>query len=227
VARLPDGGACPGGSFASALVDLFDCTPIAGATVQALDAQGVPLPGSVTSASDGTFLLCGPPDAGFTPFFSAPGYVTAYFAELQAGVHSSISGISMASQSEEEVIESLLPGSPNISESLILVEMGSDPTCPNSSGWTFSLEYLDGGAVDGDIEAYLGPTGIPTPGLTATTATGAALFYNVDVSSTSFLHVAPSNPDAGACVPRQVTAFYTGRLYVSSGAISGQYFQVP
>ena len=76
---LPDGGGCPNGSFVSQALDLLTCAPIAGATVQALNAVATPVSGSVVTAPDGVFLLCAPPGTAYTPYIAASSYSTVYY----------------------------------------------------------------------------------------------------------------------------------------------------
>jgi hypothetical protein len=191
--------------------------------VQAIDANGVPVTGAVTTAADGTFLLCGPPGP-FSPFLSAPGYATSYRAEVEAGSDLSLTSTSMYSNDVVNAITSLAPGGYNRSLGALIALIGSTSACPDRSGFTLSLTDGDGGAIadGGFLEVYLGASGLPDPTLVATSAEGLALFYDIDTAATSFFAVSWSNPDAGACAPvlQNATAWLTGRVFVAGNALS-------
>jgi hypothetical protein len=224
---LPDGGGCPHGAFVSVATDAFTCLPVAGATMDALDPNGIPLSGSATTASDGTFVFCEPPATPFTPSLAATGYSTIYYPELQANVDSSFTYIGMISNSFIGVLEGF---GMNPKLGSILVHISNSASCPDQSGWTFTLTYPDGGAIPdgGYSEAYLGASDIPQAGLTATGSGGTAFFSNLDLSTTNYFAIQASNPDAGStCIPKFVSAFYTGRIYVTANALSIYNFQIP
>jgi hypothetical protein len=226
---LPDGGGCANGAFVSAVDDLFSCAPIVGATVQALDADGLPLSGSVTTAADGTFVLCGPLGSAFTPSFSAPSYPTTYYPEMQAGLASSLSDLDLITSDDVDALGAFAPGGFDSSLGMVLVHMNSSSACPNPSGWSFSLTGVDGGSLPdgGYLEVYLGASDAPDPSLTATSTEGVAFFYNIDTEATNYFEVSWSNPDAGGCAPILRTAFYTGRLYIQDNSTSFEILQVP
>jgi hypothetical protein len=225
---LPDGGGCPNGSFATQIVDFLTCSPIAGATVQALDVNGVPAAGSVTTAADGTFVLCAPPGSAFTPSLAVPGDPTTYLVELEAGRENSYSNIPVASRTDLSAIFAFLPGGLDSNLGTILVTFDTTPTCLDPSGWTMTLNYADGGPVPdgGYLEAYLDATGIPDSTLTKTSSAGDALLYNVDLTLTNYFSVILSNPDPGPCAPTSETAFPSGRVYATAEGLSYEVVQV-
>jgi hypothetical protein len=218
---LPDGGACSTGAYVTQVVDLFTCAPIAGATVGAIGAQGVPLPGSVTTAPDGTFVLCDQGGGAFTPTLTATGYLTMYYGELQGGTYSSLAYVPAVSSSSLAVLVDFLPGYDS-SLGMLIVDVSPSSTCTDPSGWTVALTGGDGGAIadGGYAEIYLGNSSLPQPGATATTENGNVIFYNVDVSTLSYFAVTATNPDAGACPIVRGGVFDTGRLYVQGNAIT-------
>ena len=202
---LPDGGACPNGSFASQLLDLTNCDPIPGATVQALDANGVPAAGTVETTDGGTFLLCGPPSAAFTPFVTAPGYPTTYLAELHGNAHSTYLEFGILSSEFADGFFAILPGGVDTSLGLLVAYINTSATCGDSSGWQISLTDSDGGAIadGGFLETYLGASGIPDPSLTATTDEGIAIFYDVDSLGHQLLRFEPAQPGRRRLHPHQ------------------------
>lgn len=90
------------------------------------------------------------------------------------------------------------------------------------AGWTLGLALPDGGPIpDGGYQlAYIGTSGIPDTGATATSSAGSALFYNIDPSITDFVAVTATNADAGSCVPVNSTLGFTGRLFVAEEGIT-------
>lgn len=193
--------------------------------MDALGPNAVALSGSVTTAADGAFIFCEPPGLPFTPSLTATGYSTIYYPELQANVDASFSFIEMISDAFIGVLEGF-GMNPNLGS--ILVHMSSSTSCPDPSGWTFTLAYPDGGAVsDGGYSlSYLGATDIPQQGLTVTGSSGTAFFANLDLSTTNYFAIQASKPDAGSCAPSFVSAFYTGRIYVTVNALSLYNFQI-
>ncbi len=226
---LPDAGACTSGSYESQVVDLLTCAPIVGATVQALNSGGVPVSGSVATAADGTFVLCGPAGSAFTPFFMAEEYATTYYPELQAGGASSLSYLDLVTSDDLSAIGAFAPGGFDGSKGTLIVHMNFGAACPNPAGWSFTLTAPDGGAISdgGYLETYLGASGVPESTLTATTKEGVALFYDIDTSATNYFGLSWSNPDAGGCAPVLATAFYTGRIYIQADSVTFYILQVP
>jgi hypothetical protein len=225
---LPDAGGCSTGYYVSQEVDILSCAPIAGGTMQALDANGTPAPGSVTTAADGTFVLCAPAGTAFTPFLSAPGYLM-YVGELQAGTGNSYVDSDAVSTGDLALLVSFLPGGVNSELGTLIVSFDTSSNCPDPSGWSLSLTSPDGGPFpDGGYRlAYLGPSDVPDPALTSTSSLGAAFFYDIDLSNGNYVSLAESNPDAGGCLPVIKTAFTTGRYYVAANACTVATLQVP
>jgi hypothetical protein len=182
----------------------------------------VPVAGSVTTASDGTFVLCGAPNGPFTPVVTANGYVTMYYEEFQGGANSSLNFIEGFETTDFAALSSFLPGGYNPNEGVILVTL-TPASCP-TAGWSLALTDTDGGLVpSGSYQlGYLGAQGFPQSGLTATTTTGSAFLYNIDLSSGNFFGVQATNPDAGTCAP-ELSAYganFTGRLYVTVNSVT-------
>ena len=225
---------CPSGDrdYSSQLVDVVECSIIGDGTVQALDPNGIPYPQAtgISSLTDGTFAMCLPSQSPFTVEVTASLYPTSYFAEL-AGTGSGTLQIGLLSN-QFLVAGSQLGGiDVDINEAAVLVKANATSGCGQSlAGWTIGLSLADGGSLpDGGYQlSYFASTGLPQPGLTATSTFGAALFYNLDSSiSSEFLRVSYQNPDAGGCQPINATRGYTGRIYVQEGAVSGYPILLP
>ena len=228
-ARPPDAGDCASGSLSGVVLDLLSCDRLANVTVQALDARAVPVSGSVVTGDGGTFVLCGPDGGAFTPYLKAPGYETTYLEELQGSAPSVYGEIGLFSTMFLTDFATIVPGNLDLSLGTIVAFIGTSGACPDSSGWAVSLTDPDGGAIpDGGFElVYFAASDLPKAGLTATTSQGAAIFYNIDLSTTNYFAVGLSKPDAGNCTPRGTTAFPTGRIYATQEAISLYILQVP
>lgn len=223
----PDGGGCPNGSLVSEVVDFLDCLQIGGATVQALDANGVPTTMAVTTAQDGTFGLCAPAGNAFTPSFSVPGYPMMYDGELLAGQSSYLRYTKVISTDGLAAMAAIFPGGQLGAGGLIIAQVYKNSLCPDPSGWSMTLTDTDGGALpDGGYSViYLGATTLPDPTLTATSATGYAIVYNIDLTTSSYFSLIPSNPDAG-CSPSGMGIFYSGRVFVSQNAATYLVFEM-
>jgi hypothetical protein len=225
---LPDAGGCASGYFVTEVLDLLDCDPVQSGTVQAIDENGVPLPGSVTLAADGSFVLCNPGTGPYTPYITAPGYETEYFGELQAGAHYVQEYTAMVSTSSLTALASFFPGGFDGAQGAIIATIGHNAVCPSPTGWSVWLTDVDGGAIDGGYRVvYLGASQLPDPTATATTDQGIAVLYDIDLSATSYFGVGASNPDAGACPASAESGIFTGRLYVTANAVSSANFFVP
>ena len=228
---LPDGGGCPNGSYVSDFVDALTCDPVVGATVQALNADSVPVSGTVLTAADGTFVLCAPPGSGFTPFLSAPTYETMYFAELRGGANTNLYFIEAISTEDLGALGAFVPGGYQASQGAMFLSINTSANCPDASGWSVSLTLPDGGALadGGYFTAYLGASGFPDATLTATSAAGGAFIYDVDLTGGNYFAVAGSSPDAGACafVLTGDGAFYTGRVYLTANSVTADTLILP
>jgi hypothetical protein len=197
--------------------------------VQALDANGAPTSATASTAADGTFVLCAPTVGAFTPYVTAPTYGTTYYSELTGDVNSALQFIFMLPQTDLGLIGSLLAGGYDTSQGTLIVNVTNSPSCPDPSGWTLELTWVDGGPIpDGGYrEVYLGSSDVPDPTLTSTSEVGIAFLYDIDLSSTNFFAVSASNPDAGRCTIVPGTASYTGRIYVTNNAVSADLLLVP
>jgi hypothetical protein len=229
VVTYPDGGGCPNGSQVSELVDFASCVAVGGATVQALDANGTPTAGAVTTAQDGTYALCAPPGSAFTPSFSAPGYPQLFDAELQAGENSYLRYTKDVSSNALAAWSAVLPGALQGTSGSIVAQVYTTPDCPDPSGWSLTLTDTDGGALpDGSYgEIYLDPSSIPDPNLTATSSFGYAILYDIDVSSQSYFSLSAAKADAGICTPIVAGMYYTGRIFVAPYAVSLKVIRMP
>jgi hypothetical protein len=218
---------CPSGDIgvASQLVDILDCTTIDGATVEALDPNGVPISGSAatTNSTNGSFFLCGPEGQPFTITATAAGYPTAYFAELAGASAQDVVQLGMLSNTSLSVVGGIVPGGVDPSKGMVVVKVSNTVNCDAQvAGWTLGITLPDGGNLpDGGYQmAYGGQAGLPQPGLTETSSAGAAIFYDIDPVLSDFFVITYQNPDAGACESTDPTLGFTGRIYVAGGAVS-------
>jgi hypothetical protein len=224
---------CPSGDrdYSSQLVDVVECTIIGDAEVQALDPNGIPYPQATgtSSSTDGTFALCLPSQSPFTVEVTAAAYPNSVFAELD-GTGSGTLQIALLSTeflaAADQVGGIVIDGG-----AAVLVKANATSGCGQAlAGWTIGLSFPDGGSLpNGSYQMrYFASSGFPQAGLTATSAFGAALFYNLDSSlSSEFLRVFYQNPDAGSCQPINASRGYTGRIYVNEGAVSGYPILLP
>jgi hypothetical protein len=225
---------CPGGiQFSSQFVDALQCQAIPGATVAGLGDDGVPFEGAAaTTAADGTFGICLPSGEPLTVELTAPLYPITYSPEVfqpDAGSFF-IAQILQFSSQEIQSFASIFPGGIDPSKAVIIIRVIAEVCRAQFAGWSFALALPDGGPVpDGGYQLiYSGSTAVPEANLTETGSEGAALFYNIDPSISSFLVVTASNLDAGsACQPINASMGFTGRVFVSGGAASAVPIMLP
>jgi hypothetical protein len=188
--------------------------------VGAIGEDGVPIAGAAaTSAGDGAFVVCLPPGVAFSMEITAATYPITYYAEMLNVDAGYIAQMPMVSTGELGVLQAFLPGGYDATKALILVKLTGETELYD--GWSFSIALPDGGPVpDGGYSlVYLGSSSTPDPTATATTHTGAALYYNVDPTLSSFYVVTVSNADAGSASEVENAAEgFTGRVYVAGGA---------
>jgi hypothetical protein len=218
---------CPSGQlgFSSQLIDFLQCTTINGATVTALDPNGVPYQAtSAISSGDGAFGLCLPQDSPFTLEANAATYPTAYVAELQGVQAQNITQVGMVSSEFLTAFASFFPGGLDLALGTVIVKVNTSKQCSQAqAGWTVGIDLPDGGSLpDGGYQlVYTSSTGVPTSGLTSTQLSGGAIFYDIDPTLSDFFEITYQNPDAGGCTPTNASFGFTGRVYVTGSAVSG------
>jgi hypothetical protein len=154
----------------------------------------------------------------------AASYLPTYTAEMVDPEDFELSQIGLFSSAGLQAFEGFIPGgtAPNTA-GVILKVTGSGKPCDRLRwGWTFGLTLPDGGAIpDGGYQSlYLGTSDLPDPTLTATSTVGLAMLYNIDPALSDFFVVTATNPDAGSCPPQNLAAGFTGRVFVSAGAVT-------
>ena len=94
----------------------------------------------------------------------------------------------MISSSDLTVLETLVPGGYDATKGVVFAQVHPSSECPDQAGWIMTLTDSNGGAIDdgGYLEAFTSASGLPEPG-TATTTTGAAIFYNIESLGHEFL----------------------------------------
>lgn len=225
---------CPGGiQFSSQFVDALECQVIPGAAVSALGDNGVPFEGAAaTTAPDGTFGICLPSGQSLTVQLTAPLYPITYSPEvlgMDAGSFF-IAQILQFSSQEIQSFGSIFPGGIDPSKAVIIIRVIGEQCRGQFAGWSFALTLPDGGPMpDGGYQLiYSGSNAVPEANLTQTGSEGAALFYNIDPTLSSFLVVTAANPDAGsACQPINASMGFTGRVFVSGGAATAEPIMLP
>ena len=112
---------------------------------------------------------------------------------------------------------------------MIIAKLASTQCFGDQAGWTFGISLPDGGLLpDGGYQlVYTGASYVPAPNAVATSSTGAALFYNIDPTISDFLLVTAAAPDDGGCAPINGGLGFTGRVFVSGGAVSIDPFLLP
>lgn len=222
----PTSTSCTSGtSVGSQLVDVLACSAVGGASIGAVDGAGVPIPGAAaTSASDGAFALCLPDGAPFSLQMQAASYLPTFGPEMENPEGYQLNQLGLISSEGLQAFEGFIPGgiAPNKAGILLKVAGSGRPCNRLRWGWSFGLLLPDGGAVpDGGYQSlYLGTSDLPDPTAQATATGGSALLYNVDPSISDFFIVTATNPDAGSCVPQNEADGFTGRVFVSAGAVT-------
>jgi hypothetical protein len=220
---------CPGGApLAAQIVDAIQCTVIAGATLSALGADGIPLAGaSAVSDANGAFVFCVPYATPFTATVTATGYLNAYLAELtalqDAGAVQTVSQIALIQRSFLVAFSGFVPGGYDSSEGLIIANISGPGNCePDATGWTLSLALPDGGAFPdgGDTLVYFGSSDVPDPTATETSADGTAVIVNIETPATGFVAVDTSKANPGACPIINAQLGFTGRVLVGGNSCS-------
>jgi hypothetical protein len=215
----PPGQLCLSGT----LSDAESMSPVSGATVTALDLEGVPILGATsTSGSDGAFQLCPPMGVTFTTEITAAGYPVTYFESIALQASEALGSLPVISSSVINELGIFLPGGLNLAEGTILVPVRSMSGTCSLSGWSVAVGGAagpDGGP--GYQLVYLGTSGIPSTTLTSTTSEGAAVIYDLPPPVASIeVSVTATNPAAGSCTPDNAALGFTGQVQVASGALS-------
>jgi hypothetical protein len=222
-----DAGDCPGDWFGTVITDYSSCDPVCGLTFQLLDSNALPIAG-LSQPSDsptGEVHLCLPSGLTYTPSVYGNGYATYYWGEIQGQVTKDVRTIGVFKTVELQALSNVVPG--GLDPTKASGEVGflnSGANCPARTGWTLTLDDLDGGAYPaGSYEVfYTDSDGIPDVAQKSTSSDGAAFLVNLAVPAGTFVVPVYQNPDAGACAVQNEAIGYTGRLYVAPGDFSEQ-----
>jgi hypothetical protein len=234
---------CPAGEYyyTGRLVDLSDLKPVPGLAVSAYNPAGPPfveqVAGSSTISDDGGLVVeCIPVGQPVYLGIQGQGYSqcgTANFS-LSANYdgYRRIGLLSMADMT-------LLAGYINaqhpalaLDTSAPMIAVGIEaptgsPCIPQIAGWSFSLSLPDGGPLpalpDGGLPfgmVYLTANGEPDISLTATTANGGVLFYDVQVPGT-YVNLLSQNTNADAgCFITTSPLDLTGQALVAPSVVT-------
>jgi hypothetical protein len=231
------GSSGPGGTTGSSCAypltnDVFDyglSTALVGAEVGIINAEGVPLAGQeTTTASDGEFTLCPPQGVPITFTATDTSYLPTYTSEVNlVGADLFIEGyeglplISTTDYTAFQGIIGLVPGN-----AVVVAQVEPwNGNCSLTTGWTFSADFPDGGAMpDGGhlpfSVAYISEN-FPSSTLTSTTDAGSAILFNIDPNLTNVIVVTASNPDAPAdCFEVPQVQNLTGRTLIGANVTS-------
>jgi len=217
-----------GGWFASETVDLQSCNPLGGVAVQAIGSDGVPISGAsaISDATTGVFTLCVPGQEPVTMSFSLSKYPQTFYQESLGTI--SAHDIGMLNNNVIMSLTPFFPGGIDLGLGTILVFFSTGNSGCAIDDWELSLEDADGGTIsDGGVSLiYMDPSSLPKATLTATSGSGIAVLYNIDTTTTNYFRVEATHPDAGGCKIENAALGYTGRLFVSGGAITYELFNL-
>jgi hypothetical protein len=155
----------------------------------------------------------------FTTQITAATYPVTYFESVQLGASQDVGSLPMISSSLlpllGQFISGAIPGDP-----LILAPVNSLSGSCSTGGWSIGATLPSGSPVSFGV-VYIGSSGTPQPGLSATTSQGgAAILYNIDPTTTSQVAVAATNTAPPGCSPENDTVGFTGQVQVAAGALS-------
>ncbi len=111
---------------------------------------------------------------------------TTFFLESSVGQFATVHGVPVLDQSTYQSYASFV----NSQDPLVIAAMALDPlstscTGADLAGWTLSLVTPDGGTVGSQAHmVYLGLNDLPSTTATSTTASGKAIFFDLDPSLT-------------------------------------------
>ena len=222
-----DAGSCETAWLGSQVIDFESCSPVCGATVEAVDSTGVTVAGTqqLSALPNGYFGFCLPEDITFEPTVTAPGYATFVYSEVKGQLSVTIPIFGMLSANELSAFSVFIQGGLNPDQGALVAFFVPASSCSGMSpeaGWTISLTddngdpYPDGGYTT----LYISAEGLPMPG-TATSPYGVALLYNIDPTVGQFAKVQATNPTSTCQVVNQFVGF-TGRIEVGPNIFSEQ-----
>ncbi len=231
---------CPDGfPLPCQIVDLIYCTPVVGATINAIGADGVTIAGASTHTdSNGAFVFCLPFETAFTVQATAQGYVSTNLAEillpLDGGAAPNLGQVGQIGLLQTEFVDALslfVPGGYDQSEGLVVAAVGGTGACVTADagiGWTLSIALADGGAFPdgGYTQLYLSPNEVASSS-TTTTAAGVGLFVNVDIPTDDYIYVYAAKADQGICPLLNPEVGFTGRLLLGANTGSFAPFILP
>ena len=234
-----DGGInCPDVYIETRFYDGLLYTPIAGVDAQALDENGVPIPGSASiSNSAGVAVCCVPHGVPVTLTANATSYPPVYLENavlafpwifgLASSDGGTENGLLMLSTSTLQAVGPLFGTPLNLAQPVVVVSLTTlDPESPcrsQKSGWQIGVTLLDGGAIAAGsyVEAYMGIDELPDPDAGVTTLGGVALLYDINLSISAMRVTAVNtNADAGDCPSLNATIGLTGVVETNNGEMT-------
>jgi hypothetical protein len=223
-----DAGSCTQAWLGSQVIDYETCTPVCGATVEAVDPTGVTIGGTqqLSGLPNGYFEFCLPPDTTFEPTVTAPGYSNFVYAEVKGELSVGIPMLGMLSSVELSAFAVFITGGLDPAKGALVAFFVPASSCSGTSpeaGWTISLTDVNGTPYpDGGYNTlYIDSSGFPSATLTATSPYGVALLYDIDPTVGQFAKVQATNPSSSCQVVNQFVGF-TGRLEVGPNLFSEQ-----
>ncbi len=235
----PDAGIdCPDVYIETRFYDGLLETPIAGLSAEALDADGVPIPGSATiTNADGVGVCCVPHGVQVTLTATATGYPPMYLENvvlsqpwvfgLATADGGSANGLLMLSTSTLEAVAPLLSTPLNPSQPVVVVSVATlnpKSTCrAQKAGWLIGVTQPDGGVIPNGqyFQTYMGLDDLPDPDAGVTTLGGTVLIYNIDLSISQMRVTAVNtNLDAGECPSQNGSIGLTGIVETNNGELT-------
>ncbi|HUB05749.1 MAG TPA: hypothetical protein VMB50_02050 [Myxococcales bacterium] len=227
------------GAMCAQVCDEFAQTGVCGATVEAIDSNGLPIAGtSQTTQVDGSFLLC-PPSQTFTVATMAAGYQTTYSGQIDGKGGNTASyyyvygnEVPVFSHDDYLALASAFGNGVTSNSSIVAVSI-DEPSCGIPSGFTLSVVLPDGGLLpDGGPLPYsveYVSDGIPNAGLTETDDGGNGFLLLDPAQTSGFVSVVatPVNlaPGCQSGSTDYAAAGMTGLVYVAPGSFTAT--QVP
>jgi hypothetical protein len=224
-----------GGAMCAQVCDELAQTGLCGVTVEAVDDQGLTIPGyNATTLQDGSFSFCPPPQA-FSLKASPGGYDTTYSGQLVGSSgptdkYFEYYGREFPVFSDGDFVALASTVLANSNPSTIsIIGISIDPTiCGNPEGFALSAVLADGDPLpDGGSGSYALEyvnNGFPEPSLTQTTDAGNAFIALDSTLTDGFVQIiaTPVDPapgcDAGSYP--YANAAMTGLVYVAPGSFS-------
>ncbi len=223
-----DGGGCPEDWLGTQVIDFESCSPICGATVEAVDSTGVTVAGTqqLSQPPGGLFRFCLPANTTFETTVTAPTYSNFVYGEIQGQVAVDLPMLGLLSNEELSAFAVFISGGLNPADGALVAFIVNLDDCGGAdaaAGWTITLTDESGNAYpSGGYETlYIDSTGFPNPTLTSTSAYGVAILYNINPSIAQYPTLHATSSGSGCQLVNQLVGF-TGRIEVGPNLFSEQ-----